>query len=71
MDVLKEAWENARSIRPGTRPPGIYVGSIERLGKTYHFYRTDAGEYFYNTDYDRQQEAEEKERRRRRWRQAD
>ncbi|MCR1842785.1 hypothetical protein [Murimonas intestini] len=70
-DVLKEAWNSARSVRPGEPPLGIYVGSMEKDGNTYHFYYdTNSEEYYYETDYDRQQEKAAKERKKKRWKRA-
>lgn len=70
-DVLKEAWESARSMRPGEPPPGMYIGCMEKGGTTYHFYHNpDDGGYYYETDYDRQQAVREKERRANRWKRA-
>lgn len=70
-DVLNEAWNSARSVRPGELPPGIYVGSIDKEGNTYHFYHDpDKEEYYYETDYDRQQEKAAKERKKKRWKRA-
>lgn len=45
---LQTAWQQAYSVPPGTRPPGSYIGSIEKNGRVYEFYK-DGNAYWYES----------------------
>jgi len=56
---VKEKIEEARSFP--NEPPGMYIGSENRNGRMYHYYKNGL-EYFYETDYDREMRAQQRER---------
>lgn len=46
---LLTAWDQAYSVPPGDRPPGTYIGNIEKGGRVYEFYKGSDGKYFYES----------------------
>lgn len=49
MTELEYAWENARSIR-GNYLEMEYIGTVNRAGLDFLFYRDKKGEYWYRSE---------------------
>lgn len=59
-EEMKEVWSF-----PGD-PPGEYIGSENKNGKMYHYYKKGS-DYFFENDFDREMRKKEKERKRYKW----
>lgn len=44
---IEAARAGAWSVRPGTSPPGTFIGNEVRNGITFHYYKDNNGNYFY------------------------
>ena len=67
-EELERAWKEARSIHNELSKIRLkYLGMKKVRDREYFFYQDDEGEFWYETNYDREREALEREKKRRRF----